>query len=182
MRSCICLSIGCWRVAGREMIGGVSLGQFREARSVVIVPTVVVTVPIPVMIPVVVPVVIGVLHSFAVAAGLVPLGLHDDGDRTRRYAEPISAAAIVPNIIRRISHSPLMIAGANYLLNEPEAAWRPQPDQLMTFSFQHMKPWPHGVPPAASADVKGQLVRVVTPRPEMTRPSYAKPGRPSSRR
>ena len=66
-------------------------GQFRAARSVVVAPTVVVTVPIPVMIPMVVPVGIGVLHLFAVAAAVMPLGLHDgDGDRTRR-GHPIQA-------------------------------------------------------------------------------------------
>jgi hypothetical protein len=66
-------------------------GQYRETRtrSVVIVPTVMVTVPIPVMIPVVVPVVIGLLHTFAVTATVMPLGLqYGRGDRTRRYAKP----------------------------------------------------------------------------------------------
>jgi hypothetical protein len=75
---------------------------FRAAQSVVIVPTLVVMVPIPVMVPVVVPVVIGVLHSFAVAAALVPLGLHDGAAiELAEMPIPINAVAIVPNIIRR---------------------------------------------------------------------------------
>jgi hypothetical protein len=87
-------------------------GRFRAARSIVIVPTVVVTVPIPVMIPVVVPVVIGVLHSFAVPAAIVPLGLHNRGsDRTRRDADPHQCRRHRANMIRRISYSPSTLAG-----------------------------------------------------------------------
>ena len=70
-------------------VGGQGNAQFRVARSVVIVPTVVVMVPIAVMIPVVVPVVIDLLHAFAVATAPMSLGRHDGGsERTRRNAEP----------------------------------------------------------------------------------------------
>jgi len=69
-------------------------------------------VPIPVMIPVVVPVVSGVQHGFAVTAALMPLGCPTGAPiELVETPIPITAAAIVPNITRRISYSPSTLAG-----------------------------------------------------------------------
>ena len=133
---------GCWR---RQMatapaphsrppsVGGQGNGQFRVARSVVIAPTVAVMVPIPVMIPVVVPVVIGLLHAFAVATALMSLGRHDGaGNEFAEMPSPISAAAIEPNIIRRIFYS--LHISTNRFRAERLRTWvarRRQPDLLV---------------------------------------------------